>query len=135
MLMDLFIVPRKAVLNEDKAKRTVESSMSVVYRHYLAKDWRQINNTLKTSLYYAVAYDNEWFDHRLIADLKAVLIYARDIDMFSVFTAEGGGDVKFQPRVFSNRLKLNPDIKSQPLPFDHQSKSFEKLIGGWLYID
>lgn len=133
--MDLFIVPRKLVLNEDKAKRTVESSMSVVHQHYAAKDWRQINNTRKQSLYYAVAYDNEWFDPRLIDDLKAVLMFARDIDMFSVFTAEGGGHVQFMPRVFSSMLKLNPDIKDQPLPYNHQSLHFEKLIGGWLYID
>ena len=133
--MDLFIVPRKAVINEAKAKRTVESSMSVVHQHYMAKDWQQINNTRKQSLYYGVAYDNEWFDSRLIDDLKAVLLFARNVDMFSIFTAEGGGDVKFMPRVFGSYLKLNPDIKSQPLPFDHQSLKFEKLIGGWLYID
>jgi hypothetical protein len=135
MLMDLFIVPRKAVVNEDKAKRTVESSMSVVHQHYLAQSWSQINKTIKTSLYYGVAFDNEWFDPRLIKDLQAVLIYARDIDMFSVFTAEGDGNVIFQPRIFRSELKLNPDIPGQPLPYEHQKRSFEKLIGGWLYID
>jgi hypothetical protein len=135
MLMDLFIMPRTAVLDENKAKRTVESSMSIVHQHYMAKSWSQINNTLKTSLYYTVAWDNEWFDPRLIEDIKAVLIYSRDIDMFSVFTAEGGGKVTFEPRVFRNSLKLNPDIPQQPLPFDHERCSFEKLIGGWLYVD
>lgn len=123
------------MLNEDKAKRTVESSMSVVHLHYQAKDWRQINNTSKQSLFYAVAYDNEWFDPRLIEDLKAVLIYSSGIGMFTVFVAEGEGKVIFEPRVFSSELKLNPDIKSQPLPLNHQSVPFEKLIGGWLYVD
>lgn len=135
MLMDLFIVPRGLSVNEEKAKRTVTSSMSVVHQHYVAKDWSQINNTVKKSLYYGVTFDNEWFDPRLIADLKAVLIYSREIDMFTIFTVNGEGNVKFQPRIFRSEYKLNPDIKIQPLPFNHQSLKYEKLIGGWLYVD
>ncbi len=133
--MDLFIVPRKGLLNEEKAKRTVESSMSIVHQHYAARSWSQINSTIKKSLFYAVAYDNEWFDPRLIADIRSVLLYSRDIDMFSLFMARGDGKVVFEPRLFSSNLKLNPDIKSQPLPFNSEKCKFEKLIGGWLYVD
>jgi hypothetical protein len=54
--------------------------------------------------------------------------------MFVVFLAQTGEEVTFQPRVFSSLLELNPDEK-QPLPFDHNNLNFEKLIGGWLYVD
>lgn len=132
--MDLFVVPSRSVFDEGKARRAVKSSMLIINQYWRAKDWRQINNTIKTSLYYMVVYDNEWFDPRLIADLKAALIYSRGVDMLVVFTAEGGGEVRYEPRIFSNNLKLNPDIK-QPLPYGHEGLKFEKLIGGWLYVD
>lgn len=135
MLMDLFIVPRSGILNEEKAKRTVESSLSIVHQHYVARSWRQINKTPKQSLYYAVAYDNEWFDPRLVMDIRSVLLYSREIDMFTIFVARGDGKVVYQPRLFSSSLKLNPDVSDQPLPFNHEKYKFEKLIGGWLYVD
>lgn len=135
MLMDLFILPRNRLFNEEKAKRTIASSLKVVHNYYEARSFVQINKTPKNSLYYAVAYDNEWFDPRLVIDLQTVLLYSRGIDMFSVFTAEGDGNVVYQPRVFRKELQLNPDIVNQPLPYDHEKLKFEKLIGGWLYID
>jgi hypothetical protein len=133
-LLDLFIVPSKRVFDENKARRAVESSMSIINQYWQAKDWQQINITMKTSLYYMVVYDNEWFDPRLVTDLKTVLIYSREIDMLVVFTAEGGGEVRFQPRVFSSKHLLNVDEKA-PLPHKHRELKFEKLIGGWLYVD
>lgn len=133
-LMDLFILPRKVRIDESKACRAVESSMSIVNMHWHAKDVRQINNTIKTSIFYMVVYDNEWFDPRLIEELKIALVYSSNIEMFVVFLAREGEEVIYQPRVFNSLLKLNPDEK-QPLPFDHDNLNFEKLIGGWLYID
>jgi hypothetical protein len=133
-LMDLFILPRRSVFNENKARRAVESSMSIISQHWQAKDYRQVNKTSKTSFYYMVVYDDEWFDSRLISELRAALIYSREIQMFVVFIAEGAKQVIFQPRIFSSDLKLDPDER-QPLPFNHNSLNFEKLIGGWLYVD
>lgn len=146
--MDLFILPRKMRMDESKAGRAVKSSMSLVNMHWRAKDVRQINNTVKTSIFYMVIYDNEWFDPRLIEELKIALVYSSNIEMFVVFLAKilvdnprdlnitklGGDDVIYQPRVFNSLLKLNPDEK-QPLPYNHDNLNFEKLIGGWLYSD
>lgn len=128
-------MPSKLVIDLNKAQRAVESSASIIHHYWGAKDKREINNTMKTSLYYMVVYDNEWFDSRLITDLKSALIYSRDIDMFVVFLAEGGGgETIYQPRVFNSQLKLNLD-ENQLLPPNHKSLKFEKLIGGWLYVD
>lgn len=133
--MDLFIVPRNRFIDTEKAKRAVESSVKVVHKYWTAKNWVQINNTVKKSMFYGVVYDNEWFDARLVRDLQGILLYSLDVDMFSLFLADGEGEVTYQPRVFSSLLKLNPDIREQPLPFDHESLHFEKLLGGWLYYD
>ena len=128
-------MPSKLVIDLNKARRAVTSSTSIIHHYWGAKDKREINNTIKTSLYYMVIYDNEWFDSRLITDLKSALIYSRDIDMFVVFLAEGGGqETIYQPRVFNSQLKLSLD-ENQPLPPNHESLKFEKLIGGWLYVD
>lgn len=135
MFLDLFIVPRNLVLNEKKAERTVKSSINVAQHYWHAKNWVQINSTEKRCLYYGVFYDNEWFDPRLIKELRAVLIGSLNIEMFSVFRAEGDGRVRYEPRIFTRNLKLNPDIGNQPLPFNHEKVRHEKLIGGWLYVD
>ena len=134
-LLDLFILPSKLVIDDRKARRAVESSFFIINKYQGVKDWRQINDTIKSSLYYMVVYDNEWLDSRLVSDLRSALIYSRGIDMFVVFLAEGGGqEVFYQPRVFSSQLRLSLD-ENQPLPPNHQSLKFEKLIGGWLYVD
>ena len=108
--------------------------MPIVNMYWQAKDVRQINRTIKTSIFYMVVYDDEWFDPRLIEELKVALLYSSNIEMFVLFLAQEGADVTFQPRVFNSLLKLNPDEKCL-LPFNHGSLNFEKLIGGWLYID
>jgi hypothetical protein len=135
MFLDLFIVPRKLVINEKKAERTVKSSIKVVQNYWQATGWSQINSTQKKCLFYGVFYDDEWFDPRLVEELRAVLIGSLNIEMFSVFRAEGDGKVRYEPRIFARNLRLNPDISNQPLPFHHEKVKHEKLIGGWLYVD
>lgn len=135
MLMDLFIVPASGVINEKKATRTIHSCHEIIHSYWQAVNWKQINHTHKQSPFYGVIYDNEWFDPRLVWDLRSFLIYSRGIDMFSVFKARGDGKVVYEPRIFKKNLILNPDITKQPLPFDHEKLKFEKLIGGWLYTD
>lgn len=135
MFLDLFIVPRNRVINEPKATRTVKSSKGLVKQYWQATSWKQINETQKTALYYGVVYDNEWFDHRLIKDLHSVLLLNMNIDMFSLFCARGDGKVVYEPRVFRRELLLDPHILHQPLPVGHRQLKFEKLIGGWLYVD
>ena len=135
MLIDLFIVPKGLMIDETKSERAIKSSTSIVHQYYIATNWRQINNTPKMSFFYTVVYDNEWFDPRLVADLKAFLLYSRGIDMFSLFRVNGEGEVTFQPRVFQSNLYLDPDVTRQPLPRNHKSLKFEKVLGGWLYYD
>lgn len=133
--MDLFIVPRRAQIDESKGDRAIKSVASILKAAHLARSWEQINNTRKQSVYYSVVFDNEWFDPRLVSDLNAFLVYSVGIDMFTLFRVNGEGEVSYQPRVFNSSLKLNPDIKSQPLPFNHKTITFEKILGGWLYFD
>lgn len=135
MFLDLFIIPRNRFINEAKAERTVKSSMPVVQHYWQAKDWTQVNKTEKHCLFYGVFYDNEWFDPKLIKELRVVFLGSLNVEMFSIFCARGDGQVRYEPRIFARKLKLNPDISNQPLPYYPEKVIHEKLIGGWLYVD
>lgn len=138
MLMDIFILPSSGKFVNDKGlSRLIKSIDNTICRTYMkVVDFADINSQYKSTPFYGVFYDNEYFDPRLTKALKTFLLYSRDINMFIIFiNTKGSKNIIFQPRIFMSQHKLNPDRHDLPLPINEQILKSEKILNGWVYRD
>lgn len=138
MLFDVFVLPSSGKLVSNAGFNRLVKSITpdVCFNYTLVASFADINQERKNRPFFGVFFDNEYFDSRLSKSLRSFLIYARGIDMFTVFIYRQGADcVLYQPRIFSSQLKLNPDKRELPLPVNERELVSEKILNGWVYRD
>lgn len=137
MLLEIFVLPSSGkAISRAGLGRLVNSVGPYLCNSFTqVADITDINRQPKEKPFYAVFYDNEYLDPRLVKALPTFLICSQLIDMLCVFLyTQGAEKVVYMPRIFKSNLLLgsNPQIL---LPVSDRRLVSEKILDGFLYRD
>jgi len=122
-MITLFVVQSCADA-KDPAK-TIASCAGITSEVHQVASLGEINSTDRVNDWYAVMYDNEYIDERLLEGLK-VFIKCSDADVLVLFKT---GDRVFKsPRLFRRHITLQ-DNSLMP----EQDVKFETVLNGWIH--
>jgi len=125
-MITIFVV--QSCADAKDPSQTIDSFGPLVSEVHQVASLDEINSTDRTNNWYAVVYDNECIDERLLEGLK-VFIELSKADVLVLFK-KNADTMSKAPRIFRRHITLK-DNTLMP----EQDVNFETVLNGWILGD